>query len=111
MKSFVLCSLVSLSALCLASNLPQKSGQATYEKHCVNCHGKDGAGKTAAAERMAIPDLRSSSVVSMSDKQLADSVGRGVQHKNYPHSFLLNKEISNDELQVLIGYVRSLQKK
>ncbi|HUO59758.1 MAG TPA: cytochrome c [Candidatus Acidoferrales bacterium] len=112
MKSFVFCIfLPTFAVLAAASDVPSKVGQLTYEKHCVACHGKDGGGKTAAGERMPIPDLRGHAVVSLSDQELADSIGRGVQHKVYPHSFLLKKDVTKDELQALVGYIRTLQKK
>ncbi len=81
----------------------QSSGDVLFVSKCAQCHGKDGAGKTAFAEKARIPDLASHEVQSLSDRQLYDSIARGTGHKAYPHSFALRG--------MTIGEVESLVKK
>jgi mono/diheme cytochrome c family protein len=88
-----------------------QSGENVYNKRCASCHGTDGAGKTGAAEKLnGMPDLRSKAVQSQSDAQLFESIGRGTNHKRYPHVFL-QKGVTQAQLNDLIAHLRTLAKK
>jgi len=69
--------------------LAQNSGAEVFSVRCANCHGADGAGKPSAVKMFnGMPDLRASDTQSRTDRQLFDSIGRGIDHKKYPHVFL-----------------------
>lgn len=100
--------------LCLLSHFVAAAGpdnaQQMYEKRCGNCHGPDGAGKTAAAKRMPMPDLRSTRIQSMSDDQLFQTVAQGANHKSYPHVFL-KTGLSEPQVRQLVDYMRVLARR
>jgi mono/diheme cytochrome c family protein len=85
-----------------------ESGGDVFSTKCVSCHGKDGGGKTAFAQKATIPDLRSETIQSKSDRDLHDSIGRGQGHKVYPHAYLM-RGMTEGELRALIGYIRSIK--
>lgn len=79
----------------------------TYVRHCASCHGADGSGRASSAIGK-IPDLRSKTIVSLSDEQLFDAIARGELHQAYAHSFL-NQGVSESELRGIAKYVRAVQ--
>lgn len=87
----------------------QNGTQQIFEKNCASCHGKDGAGRTAAATRMKIPDLRSKEVQQLSDKQIFDTIAYGTGHKQYPHAFA-DKGMTGVLISDLVAYLRDLAK-
>jgi mono/diheme cytochrome c family protein len=78
-----------------------------YVKHCASCHATDGSGRASSAIGK-IPDLRSKTIVSLSDEQLFDAIARGDLHQAYAHSFL-NQGVSESELRGIAKYVRAIQ--
>jgi mono/diheme cytochrome c family protein len=88
-----------------------QSGVEVFDIRCAKCHGADGAGKTGAAEKLnGIPDLRSKAVQSKSDTQLFDSIGRGTDHKKYPHVFL-QTGVTQTQIAQIVAYLRVLAKR
>ncbi len=85
-----------------------QSGSDVFSTKCMNCHGRDGGGKTAFAQKATIPDLRSAAVQSKTDRDLHDSIGRGQGHKAYPHAYLM-RGMTEGELRAVIGYIRSIK--
>jgi Cytochrome c. len=85
-----------------------QSGAETFDMKCVNCHGKDGAGKTGFAQKATIPNLRSQVIQSKTDRDLHDSIGRGMGHKAYPHAYLM-RGMTEGQLSSVIGFIRSLK--
>src|SRR5690242_21494752 len=66
-----------------------ESGAEVFNSRCASCHGLDGAGKTKATKTFdGMPDLRAAAVQGKTDAQLFETIGRGVDHKKYPHIFL-----------------------
>jgi mono/diheme cytochrome c family protein len=102
--------LLSLALIVLTSFGTAQNAFNVYRERCMSCHGLDGAGKTAAGKKMETPDLRSKEFVAMSDAQMFNSIGRGTQHKNYPHSFLYTG-LSEKQVHEMVGYIRQLQNK
>jgi len=78
-----------------------------YMKHCASCHAADGSGRASSAIGK-IPDLRSKTIVSLSDDELFNAIARGDIHKSYAHSFL-NQGVSESELRGVAKYVRAIQ--
>ena len=98
--------LITVSALAMA----QASGDSLFMGKCSACHGKDGMGKTAFAQKARIPELGSSEVQSLSDTEIYESIARGTKHKAYPHAFAL-RGMSELEINSLVKRVREFGKK
>ena len=95
-----------MSAAALAGYAQES--EALYSQKCANCHAKDGSGRTTAASKLAVPDLRSEAVRKMSDSELADSIANGTKHRDYPHAFL-HTGMTSDQIGGLVKYIRTLQ--
>jgi mono/diheme cytochrome c family protein len=96
--------------LAAASACAQDEGAALFKANCARCHNANGDGKTAAAEKMKIPDLRSPEVQKLSDEELFQTIGNGAQHKQYPHTFL-SKGMHPGEIREIVRYLRTLKTK
>ena len=100
----VLGSLLLLSATCVLG----QDSEALYNQKCGNCHAKDGSGRTTAAQKLEVPDLRTKRIKDMSDEELYNSTAHGTQHKEYPHAFL-HTGMSEEQIRGLVKYIRFLQ--
>ncbi len=81
-----------------------------YNNQCRSCHGANGDGKTAAATKMTIPDLRTHGVQRMTDDELFQTIGNGTTHKQYPHTYL-HKGMTAEQVKELVGYIRTMKAK
>jgi len=99
--------LIALS-FCAVSLSAEDDASALYNSYCRSCHNTNGDGKTAAAQRMTIPDLRSAGVQKMSDEEMFQTIGNGSTHKQYPHTFL-RKGMSDAQVRSIVTYIRLLK--
>jgi cytochrome c553 len=83
------------------------AGHAVYDKSCKTCHGTEGQGNPGIAKAMnvTIHDLGSAEVQGKSDAELKKIITEG-KGKMRPV-----KTLSDDQVQNLIAYIRSLAKK
>jgi len=111
MKIYKLVIVIVMIALALFFVIPNLSwaaddGASIYKTKCAACHGADGAGKPAAK----IPSLVSDDVKKASDADLTDAIANGGKNKKASHSFAA-KGTSPDQINMVIAYIRDLQKK
>ncbi|MGO9866050.1 MAG: c-type cytochrome [Terriglobales bacterium] len=92
------------AALCGIS--AAQSAEQLYTEKCGNCHATDGSGHTAAANKMAVPDLRSKRIKQMSDEELFSATAEGTKHRSYPHAFL-HTGMKEQQIRDLIKYIRT----
>ncbi len=102
--------IILLIAILSAPVLAQDEAAALFNSKCANCHNANGDGKTAAAQKMRIPDLRSSEVQSKTDEEIYQTIGNGAQHKQYPHTFL-GKGMTPAQVRMMVAHVRLLKGK
>ncbi len=88
-----------------AENAPA-DGASLFKTKCAMCHGPDGTGKTPMGQKLNIRDLRSAEVQKQSDSDLAHVIGQG---KARMPAF--GKKLSEDQIKVLVTYLRELGKK
>jgi cytochrome c6 len=88
-----------------AENAPN-DGAALYKTKCAMCHGPDGAGKTPVGQKLGIRDLRSPEVQQQTDSDLSHVIGEG---KGKMPAF--SKALSEDQIKLVVAYVRQLGKK
>jgi cytochrome c553 len=104
MKTTKLAVLVATIAIALFILIPNLSwaddGAGLYKAKCAACHGADGAGKPAAK----IPSLISEESKKMSDADLEKAVAEKPKHAG------VAKALTPDQVKMVVGYVRSLQK-
>jgi mono/diheme cytochrome c family protein len=104
MKTTKLAALVATIAIALFILIPNLSwaddGAGLYKAKCAACHGADGAGKPAAK----IPSLISDDAKKMSDADLEKAVAEKPKHAG------VAKALTPDQIKMVVGYVRSIQK-
>ena len=80
--------------------------RSTYNAKCANCHGRDGRSNTGRGRRTHSRDLTDANWQSdVSDERLFNSIhnGRGKMPA-------FKKSLSENEIDALVGLVRSLRK-
>lgn len=90
-----------------AAAVDAHAGHGVYDKSCRACHGSEGQGNPGIAKAMnvTIHELGSLEVQSKSDTELKKIITEGTG-KMKPV-----KTLSDDQVQNLIAYIRSLAKK
>lgn len=89
------------------------SGKILYEKHCLNCHQKDGVGEPelpASIKRpgylTAMPLNETSHAWHHSDEQLANNILNGLKRTKRMPAF--NTLISVKDAEDIVAYIKSL---
>jgi len=110
MKTTKLAIIVFTLAFALFLMLPRLSwaddGATIFKAKCAVCHGADAAGKPAAK----IPSLVSDEAKKLSDADLTDAIANGGKNKKPTHAFS-QKGLTPDQIQMVVSYIRELQKK
>jgi mono/diheme cytochrome c family protein len=75
-------------------------GASLYKAKCAACHGADATGKPAAS----IPSLVSDEAKKASDEELLNDVSSKPKHPG------MVKNLPPDQIKMVIGYIRTLQK-
>jgi cytochrome c553 len=105
MKMTKLAMLILTIAVALFILIPSLSwaaddGATLYKTKCAACHGVDGAGKPAAK----IPSVVSDDAKKMPDGDMTKAVTEKPKHAG------VAKSLTPDQVKMVIGYIRSLQK-
>ena len=104
MKMTKLAMLVLTIAVALFILIPSLSwaddGATLYKTKCAACHGVDAAGKPAAK----IPSLISDDAKKLSDADLSKAITEKPKHAG------VAKSLTPDQVKMVIGYIRSVQK-
>lgn len=91
----------------------EKDGRALFEHYCAVCHGKAGKGNGVNAEYLdpSPADLTDAEIVDRSDEEIYKVIelgGAGVDLA--PTMPTWGHTLSNDQIKLLVSYVRALQK-
>jgi cytochrome c6 len=103
----------AILALFLAAPLlshAQKSkagdGEAIFQQQCAGCHGPDGKAQTDTGKSLHAADLTAADAQGRSEAQLAAFIKKG---KGKMPSF--DGKLSDDDLQAVAAYIKTLGKK
>lgn len=92
---------VSLSAADAAAN---------WDQHCAKCHGADGKGQTKMGKKLSIRDLTDAAVqATFTDEEALQAVKAGKKDKNDKLQMKPIEGLSDEEMQALVKYVRTLK--
>jgi mono/diheme cytochrome c family protein len=106
MKNLIRASMVVLVfALLTTTAFAADSGADLFKSKCASCHGASGAGDTAMGKSMKLKDLGSADVQKQSDADLANVITKG--KKPMP---AYEGKLTNDQIQDLVKYIRTLKK-
>ncbi len=103
MKVFVGTMLFAMFTTIGVSATTQDS-EALYKSKCAACHGPDGAGATAAGQKLGAKDFRSPAVTAMTDTELLDITKNGKEKMP-----AYGKSLTDDQIKSLIKYIRTLK--
>lgn len=85
---------------------------ALYEKHCVSCHGKDGAGKTKMGQKSGVKDYRDPKFqAELKDDVALKNIKEGMTENGKEKMKPFKDKLSEDEIKALIGKIREFGKK
>lgn len=74
-----------------------------FDAKCAMCHAKDGSGNSPMGKNMKVPDLRSKTVQSKSDADLAGIIEKG---KGMMPQY--GSQLSKEEITDMVAYIRKL---
>ena len=102
---------ISIASLVLALTPAQAQssptdGAALFKAKCAMCHGPDGAGNTPMGKKLTVRDLRSAEVQKQPDADLMHVIAHG---KAKMPAF--GKSLNEDQIKLLVTYIRELGKK
>lgn len=83
--------------------------QRLYYAYCAECHGVDGRGSWRASLFLLRPsDLTAPRVAAQSDRYLFDIIKHGGATIGRPGMPAFGAQLSDEDVQLLVGYVRTL---
>ncbi len=82
-----------------------------WENHCQKCHGADGKGQTKVGKRLKVKDYTDPKVqAEMTDEEIIRITAEGVVDDNGKEKMKAFKdELSSDEIQELVAYIRAFK--
>jgi mono/diheme cytochrome c family protein len=103
---FVLALVLGMALLVGASALADDAmaGKSLYAEHCQKCHGESGHSDTAVGRAMKAPMLADMHWSAEQAKQMVHTIIR----ENPKHKALSSK-LSDEELDLLAGFLRTLE--
>jgi len=106
-RLFIAISAASLGAL----SLQAADAKGIWKNQCSKCHGEDGRGQTRQGKKLNVPDLSTKKVQSLfTDTQGFKIIKEGVKDDNEKVSMKPAEDVTDEEIQGLVKYIRTLQK-
>ncbi|HSH09753.1 MAG TPA: c-type cytochrome [Oceanipulchritudo sp.] len=103
-----------LLAVAATSGQAQESlaeAEAIWNNQCAKCHGKDGKGQTKMGLRINAANLADPAVQEkISDERILEVMMNGAKDEKGKVVMLPAKNVTDDQLQQLVEYVRSFAK-
>jgi mono/diheme cytochrome c family protein len=99
-------SIVAIASFPAQAQNASPDGSAPFKAKCAMCHGPDGAGKTPMGQKLNVRDLHSAEVQKQSDADLTRVIAQG---KGKMPAF--GKTLNEDQIKLLVAYIRELGKK
>ena len=91
---------------------PDKKTERLWKAKCASCHGTDGKAQTEQGKLMSLPDLSTAAwQKATTDERIRDQILNGVKKEKNGKAVEMNAfkdELQPDQVDALIGYVRSL---
>lgn len=82
----------------------QEDAGALYKSKCQACHGADGKGDTPVGKKISVKDFHAPEVAKMADADLFAITKKGKEKMP-----AYDKKLTDDQIQALIQYIRSLK--
>ena len=99
MKWTILCSLIVLSLLFVATTAFASDSKTLFDNNCAKCHGTDGKGVARNGTKAIQKDFTDASVQSeFADDRIVKSIRSSIPN------------LGNDEIRALVAYIRAFMK-
>lgn len=110
MKNRIATTATVLAVLALATIGRAAPVAENWENHCTKCHGDDGRGQTKAGKKLNLKDYTDAKVqAEMKDDEMAKVIAEGVVEKGKEKMKAYKDELSPDEINELVAYVRKFK--
>jgi mono/diheme cytochrome c family protein len=94
-----------------APSLRAADAKALWDANCAQCHGKDGHADTKMGKTLNAKDLTDPKVQSeFTDAKATQSIKEGVKENGKTTMKAFAGKLTDDEIQALVAYVRTLRK-
>jgi mono/diheme cytochrome c family protein len=94
-----------------AHSRPDPSDEELFRSRCASCHGADGKANTPAGHALGVASWEhSKKLEAMSDSQIANLIRAGAK-KNGVVTMPAAADLTAQQIQGLVGYVRALEKR
>ncbi len=104
----VLATVLAFAAVLSARGADTKEN---WEKNCAKCHGPDGKADTKMGKKLEVRDLTDPKVQSaFTDAQATTAIKEGVKAEGKSKMPAYADKLTDEEVQALVAYVRSLKK-
>ena len=81
-----------------------------WERHCAECHGRDGKGKTERGKDLGVKDYTDAKVqAETTPVKMLIAIRKGVKEGEKTAMPAFGEKLSVDEIKELIRYVRALK--
>jgi len=82
-----------------------------WDKHCAQCHGKDGTANTKMGKQLSAKDLTDPKVqAAFTDAKATQSIKEGVKENGKTTMKAFAGKLSDEEIKALVAYTRTLKK-
>lgn len=104
--------LLAILSLGAAVTARASSASEIWMDSCASCHGKDGKADTKMGKKLHVKDYTdAASLAKMTDVQLTDAIAKGVVAEGKERMKGFAKELSADDIKLLVQYSRDFSKK
>jgi mono/diheme cytochrome c family protein len=81
-----------------------------WEKHCAECHGRDGKGKTERGKELGVKDYTDAKVQAQTTPvKIVIAIRKGVKEGEKTRMPAFGETLSSDEVRARIQYVRGFK--
>jgi mono/diheme cytochrome c family protein len=112
-KIVLLAALVASPQIAFAEE--DKKTARTWKAKCSSCHGAEGNGQTEQGKKMAIGDMTTAAwQKERTDDKLKDAINNGIKREKdgkKQEMDAFGKELKADQVDALVKFIRSLEKK
>ena len=107
----IIAALTALLFVIPAVSVRAADAKENWTKYCAQCHGADGTANTPMGKKLNAKNLTDAKVQSgFTDAKAATSIKEGVKENGKVTMKAFGDKLSDDEVQALVKYVRSLKK-
>jgi mono/diheme cytochrome c family protein len=112
MKTTLFATLLLLAGSAVCARAAAPDPKAIWDDQCVKCHGDNGNGDTKMGKKLEIKDLTDPKIqAAFTDDQAAKAIKDGTKDKNGDPLMKAIDGITDEQIKVLVPFVRTLAKK